>query len=134
MIETRAVAVAIRAELGSVEETLTHNSNSLIAKPPTEFFFVPDLAHSVRMFPRVVEKIGLLADPSIITEVVGTYIVIDQYCENLLMAGGELGKHMPEHRRIIVMPHNRAEFVAKMNAQLAKDIRNTMNLLNRFLP
>jgi hypothetical protein len=61
------------------------------------------------------------------------YIVIDQYCENLLMAGEELGTGMPEHRRVVVMPHQRATFVANMNVDLAKTMNRVMNMLNRYL-
>jgi hypothetical protein len=134
-VETRAVASAIRAELAGIEDTLTDNAKRLRENPPTadESFFVPDLAHSVRMFPGLAERVGLLADPSIITEIVGAYIVVDQYCENLLMAGGEMGKQMPEHRRLVIMPHQRAPFVAKMNTDLAARMRCAMGLLDKFL-
>ena len=97
-IETRAVAAAMRAELASIETTLRENAEGLRRNTP-QAFVVPDIAHSVRMFPAFVTKIGLLGDPSLITEVVNAYIVIDQYCENLLMAGGQLGPNIPEHRR-----------------------------------
>jgi hypothetical protein len=89
-LETRSFAAAIRAELASVETTLRENAEGLRRNPP-EDIVVPDIAHSVRMFPGLADKIGLLGDPSLIAEVVGAYIVIDQYCENLVMAGGQLG-------------------------------------------
>jgi hypothetical protein len=88
--DTRAVAAAIRAELASVEETLRENAQGLRKNAPMDFV-VPDIAHSVRMFPGLSGRIGLLGDTPIITEVVGVYIVIDQYCEAMLMAGGTLG-------------------------------------------
>lgn len=134
-IETRAIAAALRAELAGIEGTLTHNAESLKNKPPSqdESFFIPDLAHSVRMFPALSEKLGLFGDPEIITKVVGAYIVVDQYCENLLMAGGQLGAGMPEHRRIILMPYQRAEFVSNLSLRLPTQIKEAMNLLNRFL-
>jgi hypothetical protein len=120
-VETRANAAALRAELAGIQETLVENSKKLRDDPPTpsESFFVPDLAHSVRMFPELASKIGLLGNTSLITESVGTYIVIDQYCETLLMAGGQLGSNMPEHRRVVAMPHRRADFVARIIAAAA---------------
>lgn len=134
-MEAKSVAAAIRGELQSVEDTLTYNAEQLLKSPPTasESFFLPDLSHSVRMFPELAGKIGLLGDPAIVMEVIQTYIVIDQYCENCLMAGGDLGKQMPNHRRIIVMPSNRAKTVAAMNTTIADRVKKAMRLLDKFL-
>jgi hypothetical protein len=132
-LETRAVAAAIRAELGSVETTLRENASGLRRDPPSEGFVLPDIAHSVRMFPGLVSKIGLLGDPALIGAVVEAYIVIDQYCENLLLAGGQLGGNMPDHRRVVAMPPARSEFVARMNENMAERARNAMHLLDRFI-
>lgn len=134
-VEIRAIAAALRAELAGIQESLIENAKKLTGDPPTptESFFVPDLAHSVRMFPELASKIGLLGNASLITELVGTYIVIDQYCETLLMAGGQLGTGMPEHRRLVVMPHHRAPFVAKINESVAARIKGVTLALDRFL-
>jgi hypothetical protein len=134
-VEMRAIAAALRAELAGIEETLIENTKKLRDDPPApqESFFVPDLAHSVRMFPELASKIGLLGNTSIITAVVGAYIVIDQYCVALLLGGGQLGKGMPEHRRLVVMPHQRAPFVAKINDGVAARIKDVICSLDRFL-
>jgi hypothetical protein len=134
-VETRAVAAAIRAELASVEDTLTYNADRLLKGPPreSENFFLPDLSHSVRMFPALTDKLGLLADPAVIREIIQTYVVIDQYCENCLMMGGELRAEMPSHRRILLMSSKRAKTVASMNKEIAGRVQKTMNLLNTYL-
>jgi hypothetical protein len=85
------------------------------------------------MLARFVTKIGPFGEPSLTTEVVNAYIVIDQYCENLLMAGGELGSNIPEHRQVIAMPVTCVEFVATMNENMVERMRNAMRLLDRFL-
>lgn len=85
------------------------------------------------MFPGLVQNIGLLGDPSLITEVVGAYIVTDQYCENLVMAGEQLGGNIPDHRRVVAMPAARSNFVAQMNENLAERMLNVMRLLDKFL-
>lgn len=131
-VETRGVAAAIRAELLSVETTLRENAEGLRRNAPQDFV-VPDIAHSVRMFPGLVNKIGLLGDPSLIAEVVNAYIVIDQYCENLVMAGGQLGGNIPGHRRVVGMPAARIDFVANMNENMADRMQSAMRLLDRFL-
>lgn len=129
---TRAMAAALRAKLASVETTLRENAAGLRRKVPQDFV-IPDLAHSVRMFPGLVQNIGLLGDPSLITEVVGAYIVTDQYCENLVMAGEQLGGNIPDHRRVVAMPVARSNFVAQMNENLAERMLNVMRLLDKFL-
>jgi hypothetical protein len=85
------------------------------------------------MFPELASKVGMLGNTSLITELVGTYVVVDQYCETLLMAGGQLGTNMPEHRRIVAMPHQRAPFVAKINESVATRIKDVIFSLDRFL-
>ena len=134
-VEIRAIAAAIRAELGGLEDSLTDNAKRLTEDSPTDdySFFIPDLTHSVHVFPKMIEKLGLLGDPAIIADIIGTYIVVNQYCENLLVAGGRIAEGIPEHRRLILMPHQRAEFVSGMNTELAKRLKGTMNSLNRFL-
>jgi hypothetical protein len=59
-VEIRAVAAAIRAELGSLEDSLTDNAKRLIEAPPSqlESFFMPDLTHSVHIFPKMIEKLA----------------------------------------------------------------------------
>ena len=99
--ETRSVAAAICAEFQSLVDILEYNAKKLEEPAQEEFFFVPDLSHSVRMFPALVDKIGLLGDTTLIMNVTQAYIVIDQYCENLLMIGGRMGEGFPEHRRLI---------------------------------
>jgi hypothetical protein len=133
--EAKGVAAAIRAELQSLEEILTYNAQKLRDDPPggSESFFLPDLSHSVRMFPVLTSKTGLLGDPAIIMEVIQAYIVVDQYCENCLVLGGTLGSGMPNHRRMIVMPSNRAQSVAAMNLEIADRVGKAMRLLDRFL-
>lgn len=134
-IETKSVAAAIRGELQSIEDILTYNAKQLLEDPPkaADSLFLPDLSHSVRMFPELAGTVGLLSDPVIIMEVIQAYIVIDQYCENCLMMGGELGKQMPNHRRVIVMPSNRAKSVAAMNTTIAERVGKAMRLLDTFL-
>jgi hypothetical protein len=131
-LEARSIAAAIRAELKSVETALRENAEGLRKNSP-EGFVVPDIAHSVRMFPAFVDKIGLLSDPSLIVEVVGAYIIIDQYCENLLMAGGIMGGNIPDHRRVIAMPGERSDFVARMNEGMATRMADVMRMLDPFL-
>jgi hypothetical protein len=85
------------------------------------------------VFPELTSKIGLLGDTSLIAELVAAYVVIDQYCETLMMTGGQLGANMPEHRRIVAMPHHRASLVARINGSVAERLSQVILLLDRFL-
>ena len=114
-------------------DILEYNAKKLEEPAQEEFFFVPDLSHSVRMFPALVDKIGLLGDTTLIMNVTQAYIVIDQYCENLLMIGGRMGEGIPEHRRLILVPSNRAKTVVKMNTQIAERVSNAMVSLDKYL-
>jgi len=49
------------------------------------------------------------------------------------MLGGELRPEMPNHRRILMMPSNRAKTIASMNTEIAGRVQTAMNLLNKYL-
>jgi hypothetical protein len=134
-IETRSLAAALRAELASIHDTLTDNASRLVKEPPTqsEAFLLPDLSHSVHVYPEVTGKIGLLGDPAVIKEVIQAYIVVDQYYEHCLVMGAEPRPQMPNNRRVLLMPSKRAPTVAEMNKQIAARVETAMNLLNKYL-
>ncbi|UFW85968.1 hypothetical protein BjapCC829_39790 [Bradyrhizobium barranii] len=134
-VEVRGVAAALRAELSSIDETLTDNAQRLRDKPPTnsESFLLPDLSHSVRMFPALSSKLGGLDDPLVIQEIIQIYIVIDQYYENCLLLGGQPRPEMPNERRLLLMPSNSADHVATMNFDIAVRVKNGVGLLNKYL-
>jgi hypothetical protein len=92
--DARALAVAIKAELGGILRTLVENARDLRNSPPPADFYVPDLAHSVRVTPQLFSKVGLLTTETI-RKVIDAYIIIDQYCEHLIMIGGKIDSTMP---------------------------------------
>jgi hypothetical protein len=95
--DRRALAAALRAELGGIYRTLLENATHLTDKKPEAGtgFMVPDLVHSVQVMPHMLPKIGLL-DPETIRKLIDAYVLVAQYCEGLIMLGGELSK---EHAR-----------------------------------
>jgi len=72
---------------------------------------VPDISHSVQVFPHVLPKIGLL-DAEAVRRVVDAYVIIEQYSEGLILLGGTLRQDMPEGRRVIYLDAQRAGIVA----------------------
>jgi hypothetical protein len=100
--DRRTLAAALRAELAGIAQTLENNAAQL--KKGSGDFIVPDVAHSVRVLPKMLPKIGLL-DPETISKVIDAHIVIEQYCEQLTMRGGQLGsQNQTPNRRLIAMP------------------------------
>jgi len=126
----RAAAAALQAELSGVRRTLMRNANTL--DTPEGDFVAPDLAHSIRVLPSIIPKIGLL-DSDTIREVIDIYIIIDQYCEQLILLGGRIVENMPDHRRLVRMPQIRSENVATMNRNMAVLMETAITRLNAYL-
>ena len=82
---------------------------------------VTDLAHFVRVFPKVVDKLGLL-NADTIGAVITAHGTIDAYCEHLLLMGGRLGEGAPGERRLIFMPADKAQWIKKMCEARARPV------------
>jgi hypothetical protein len=125
--DARSVISALKAELSGICESLQSNADSL--DNPRGDFVAPDIAHSVRIMPYLLPKLGLL-DVDTTRAVIGIYVSIDQYCEALLMRGGTISDNNRPDRRLIAMPADRANFVARTNRQLVEMIRNVIDRLD----
>jgi hypothetical protein len=66
---------------------------------------VPDISQSVRVFPNLIDKLGLL-DGDTIEAVIDAYIVIQQFADRLILSGGKLLPGMPGGRRSILIEPN----------------------------
>lgn len=129
--DRKAVASALKAELASIQGTLTGNADRLVSNPPTEGdgFVVPDISHSIQVFPHVLPKIGLL-DAKAVRSVVDAYVIIEQYSEGLILLGGSLRLDMPEGRRLIYLDANHAASVAEINRKRAEFIDGAIRALD----
>jgi hypothetical protein len=129
--DRRAVASALKAELASIQGTLTGNADQLVSNPPTlgDGFVVPDISHSVQVFPHVLAKIGLL-DAEAVRRVVDAYVIIEQYSEGLILLGGTLRQDMPEGRRVVYLDAQHAEIVAGINRSRAEFINGAIRTLD----
>jgi hypothetical protein len=129
--ERHAVAAALRAELAGICRSLERNAAEL--KQPKDDFIVPDVAHSVRVMPEMVSKLGFL-DVQTIGHIIDAHIVIEQYCEQLTMRGGILsGQNQTPNRRLIAMPKEKAPVVVAMNESIVKLVRKAMESLDPYL-
>jgi hypothetical protein len=100
--ETRALAAALRAELVGRSQSLLDNATRFKEGVKSECFIVPDIAQSIRVMPNVTDKLGLL-DEDTIKDVIDAYVVIEQYCDRLILSGGRLMDDMPGNRRSVLL-------------------------------
>ena len=128
--DARGVAAALRAELSGMNVTLARNADSL--ENAKSGFVTPDLAHSIRVMPLLLGKLGIL-DGETIQHVISIYVSIDQYCRVSSMMGGSLAPFSPPDRRLIALPIEKASEVAKLNRRLASMIRGVIDKLDAFL-
>lgn len=118
--EKSALRVALRAELVGLKTTLDANVE-MLSNSEGKSFNVPDLAHSVRLFPALVTNIGLLDDEAI-RSVADVYILVDQYADHLAMLGARQNQSVPSHRRNFILPAEAAKNVASISRSLVKKI------------
>lgn len=126
-MERETLIVALRAELMGLSSTLKSNAEML--SDPKGDFLMPDLSHSIRVMPTLIPKLGLL-DSETVQKMIGVYIIVEQYCESLLMMGGQLQQNMPANRRLVLMPKERAGNVAIMNNNMNAKIEAVIDSLN----
>ncbi len=124
--EARAARRAIGAELSGIHDTLTRNADDLAN--PKGSFAVPDIAHQVRVFPAMVPKLGLLGVDRA-RAAIDAYAMVEQYCEALLLKGGELYARHPG-RRMMMMPKEAAAGVARHNRAVAEAIAPAIAMMN----
>jgi hypothetical protein len=101
MKETRAVAAALRAELAGRARSLLDNAKRL-EEIKSESFVVPDIAQSIRILPDLTGQLGLF-DGDTIEAVIDAYVVIEQYCDRLILSGGQLMPGLPDGRRSVIV-------------------------------
>jgi hypothetical protein len=128
--EKRSVATALHAELAGIDHTLSRNSEAL-ENITRDYYLVPDPAQSVRVFPHMLPKIGVL-DPTTIWNTVDAYLMMDQYSESLLVLGGTLSQKVL-HRRLIEMPSNSAKHVVMLNKKTSEAIQRALSTLDGHL-
>jgi hypothetical protein len=129
--DRRALAAALRTELAGIATTLELNAAQL-KKDPADVI-VPDVAHSVRVMPQMTSKLGLLGIDTI-QKVIDSYIVIEQYCEQLIMRDGVLSspQHTP-NRRLIGMKVDKVPAIIAINENMAKRLREAVQSLDRYI-
>lgn len=133
-IDRKIIAVALHAELSSIEKTLLGNVEHLVENPPEEYggFLVPDVMHSSLVFKDMLPKIGLL-DTAVTRKVIDAYILLGQYFEGLILIGGVVQANLPEGRRLVSLPTTMASFVVDYNRGRATVVKEAISALAPYV-
>jgi hypothetical protein len=128
--ERKSLAAALSAELCSVADALNRNRTHL--QNPIDIggqqILVPDIAHSIRIFPGLIDKLGLL-DAETIRKVIDAHILIDQYCEMLLIHGAIA----TPGRRIIRMEAQDRGILIAADTSILEQIKAAIESLDCYL-
>jgi hypothetical protein len=124
--DARAVLASIKAELSRIKATLLSNVDTLDEQRGD--ILVPDIAHSVRIMPHLLPKLGLL-DEELIGSVIDAYVSIDQYYEALIVHGGNVTTTGHADRRLIAVPKDGVARIAKINQNLVEVIQEALGRL-----
>jgi len=128
-IEARTLAVALKAELVGLKQSLIENADDL--EKGSGEFQVPDVATSVRIMPEMLSKLGLL-DPDTVQKIISAHGVLERYAEHCLRMGGVMIE-TPSARRLIELPGDKAGRVVRMNRVLVEVIDKALVGLDDYL-
>lgn len=130
--ERIATASALYAELSGVHRAFVENAESLAQRPPDPGggFMIP--GPSVKIFPELISKLGLLRSDTIIT-VMTAYLLTEQYLDGLIHLGGTLQANMPEGRQVVYLDARHAGMVRRMNEVKAVPVKAAMDALIPYL-
>ena len=129
--ETRALAGALKAELVGKSRSLKDNTQR-VQERKSHNVLVPDIAQSIHIMPKVVDKLGLLDEETIIS-VIEAYGVIEQYCERLIINGGVLVKDLPGDRRLISLDESFYKILIGGTLAMIETIEKAITKLDFYL-
>jgi hypothetical protein len=127
-----ALACTLYAELVLIHRTLVENAQHLTDKPPDPDggFTVPQ--PSIKFFPEMLSKMGLL-HPDTIGKVMAAYILTEQYLQQLILLGGRPMPNVPEDRPLVYLDAQFAEFVIDFNRTRAALVKEAMDALTPYV-
>jgi hypothetical protein len=127
-----ALASALHAELLGVHRTLVENAQRLIDKPPAAGAGFVTPQPSVRIFPEMLSKIGLLRTDTI-RKVMDAYVLTEQYLDALILLGGNLQPDMPDGRVLVYLDAQHAETVSEINRARAGVVKEAIDAIAPYL-
>jgi hypothetical protein len=128
--ERRSAAIALRAELAGYRHILLRNSEEA-RKGGFSSFTVPDFAHSIRIMPQMIPKLGLF-DQETVERVAEAHRVIERHGEGLFLLGGRLDERVPD-KRLVSLPADTAPHVIEMNSAVSEVLDKAIAQLDASL-
>lgn len=128
--DARGVAAALRAELAGFHHTL--KENAMVPVRQDQGFVLPDFGDSVLVLPSLTEKLVLL-DSETVQEVLRVYLMVREYGDRLIMAGGILNQRLPTTARLVALDGSKKDFTDKLTTTLADEIQKVMQRLDTYL-
>ena len=127
-----ALVSALHAELSGLHRSFVENAQHLIAHPPADDggFVVPN--PTIRIFPEMLPKIGLLKTETI-KAVMGAYILTEQYHYKLVLLGGRLQPDMPVGQQLIYVGSEQTKMVTELNDVTAIAVKAGIDSLAPYL-
>jgi hypothetical protein len=129
-LDARGVAAALRAELAGFEHTLRGNADVPVRQD--QAFVLPDFGESILVLPSLTDKLILL-DGETIQEVLRAYLIVREYGDRLIMAGGVPNQRLPTTARLVALDGSKKEFADKLTMTLADEIRKAIQRLETYL-
>jgi hypothetical protein len=131
-VDRIAMATAIHAELSGIHRAFVENAKHLVESPPDDDagFVVPN--PTVRIFPEMLPKIGLLRTETI-KAVMGAYILTEQYLYKLVLLGGKLQDNIPEGQQLVYLDAHHVKLVTELNDVTAGVVKEGMDSLAPYL-
>jgi hypothetical protein len=92
---------------------------------------MPDFAHSLRIMPHMIPKLGLF-DQETIERVAEAHRVIERHGEGLFLLGGRLDERVPD-RRLVSLSADKAPAVIAMNSAVSEVLDKAIAQLDSSL-
>lgn len=126
--DATAIAIALREELQMVHKALIENAKRW-READGRATLGPDLAHLIKVFPRIIPNLGLLSADAV-AAAISAYSMIEQHAETLIMLGAK-PQELASGRQMYFMPPENTSHAAKMNENLAEEIQKGIDHLSK---
>jgi hypothetical protein len=127
--DTLSTITVLRAELNLIKFILTSGADNVEQGDVADDIYVPNVSDLVRMFPKFIDKIGLL-DEDVVRAVTAAVLLVDMHA---IYLSGLDGSRVEQQlgRMVIVIPAAQAEKVTTSNRVKAREIQDAIEKLDQ---
>lgn len=133
-VEKRAVAAALRAELGTIHRALVENATMLRERAPStdDGVLVPNLSDLIKIMPELLSRIGLLGYDTV-REVMRSYFVVYSFFDRIVMLGARPQPNLPKPNSYAMADSDKAGRILTLCAKTADILAASITALDRIL-